>query len=70
MKKALLYLGLLVVIGTSVSALTAELNEAAADGFNRYAQLTEQQMNDQIRDGQFLWVDTLPAAEVRFIYSF
>jgi hypothetical protein len=41
MKKALLYLGLLVVIGTSVSALMAELNEAAADGFNRYAQLTE-----------------------------
>jgi len=63
MKKALLYLGLLAVIGTAAPALTAELNEAAADGFNRYAQITEQHMNEQIQNGHFLWVDTLPAAE-------
>lgn len=41
----------------------AELDQAAVDGFNRYAKLTEQRINDQIHRGQFLWVDTLSPME-------
>lgn len=54
---------LLLLIAAAVPAWTAELSPAASNGFDRYAELTEAQMNDQIREGQFLWVDTLPADE-------
>ncbi|MGZ3524248.1 MAG: hypothetical protein ACXU9L_05605, partial [Thermodesulfobacteriota bacterium] len=69
MKKALLYLGLLIMIGTAAPALTAELNQAAIDGFNRYAQITEQHMDEQVQNGHFLWVDTLPGAERDAAYA-
>lgn len=54
---------LLLLIGTASPARAAELSQAAADGFNRYAQITEQQMEDQVQSGHFLWVDTLPPGE-------
>ena len=50
-------------------AQSAELTQAAVDGFNRYAQLREQHMNDQIRHGHFLWVDMLPAGEREAAYA-
>ncbi len=59
----LLGLSILLVIGMAAPARTAELSQAAVDGFNRYARLTEQRTKDQIHRGQFLWVDTLPASE-------
>ncbi len=59
----LLILSLLLVISIAGPAQTAELTHAAAEGFNRYAQLREQHMYDQIRNGHFFWVDTLPASE-------
>ncbi len=65
----LLSLSLLLVIGMTTPAQTAELSQAAVDGFNRYAQLTEQQMNEQIRHAHFLWVDTLPAGERDAAYT-
>ena len=64
-----------VVLGLSLSMVivaapvrAAELNQAAVDGFNRYAELTEQRINDQTQRGRFLWVDTLPASERDGIY--
>ncbi len=59
----LLLLSLFLMICIAAPAQTAELSQAAADGFNRYAQLTEQDMHDQIRHGHFLWIDTLSASE-------
>lgn len=48
---------------------SAELSQAAVDGFNRYAKLTEQRLNEQTRHGHFLWVDTLPASERDAAYA-
>jgi len=59
----LLIISLLLVIGVAAPLSATELNRAAVDGFNRYAQLTEQRINDQTRRGQFLWVDTLVASD-------
>jgi len=64
-----LWLSLLLVIGMAAPARTAELSQAAADGFNRYAQVTEQHMDDQIRQGHFLWADTLPEPERAAAYE-
>ena len=50
-------------------AQAAELSQAAVDGFNRYAQLTEERINDQTRRGQFLWVDTLAAGQRDAAYA-
>ncbi len=61
--KTLLSAFILLVIGTTAPALSAELDQAAVDGFNRYSQITEQKMNDQIHSGHFLSIDVLPADE-------
>jgi hypothetical protein len=55
----LLWLSLLLVIWVAAPGRTAELSQAAVDGFNRYARLAEQHMHDQIQSGHFLRVDTL-----------
>ncbi len=64
-----LWLSLLMATLLVVPASAAELSQAAVDGYNRYAQITEQHMNDQIRNGHFLWVDTLPAGERDAAYT-
>jgi len=53
MKRAVLYLSLLVAIAAAAPALTAELNQAAIDGFNRYAQITEQHLDEQVQKAIF-----------------
>ncbi len=40
-------------------ARAVELKPTAVNAFNRYAQLTEERINDQTHRGQFLWIDTL-----------
>ncbi len=62
-------LSVLVAIAMAVPARAAELTPAAVDGFNRYVELTEQRINDQIQRGQFLWGDTLPASERDRVYT-
>jgi len=64
-----LWLSLLMATVLAVPARAAELSQAAVGAFNRYAQLTEQHMNDQIGHGHFLLVDTLPAAERDAAYA-
>lgn len=66
--RAVLGFSLLMAIAVAGPARAADLNQAAVDGFNRYAELTEQRINDQTQRGQFLWVDTLPASERDGIY--
>ncbi len=65
---AVLGLSLSMAIAAAVPVRAVELNPAAVDGFNRYAELTEQRIKDQARRGQFLWVDTLPASERDEVY--
>jgi hypothetical protein len=67
--KTLLSVFILLVMGTTAPALSAELNQAAVDGFNRYSQVTEQKMNDQIQGGDFLSIDMLPADERNAAYA-
>ena len=67
--RAVLGLSLLMAIAVAVPVRAVELNPAAVDGFNRYAELTEQRINDQAQRGQFLWVDTLPASERDGLYA-
>ncbi len=64
----LLLVVLLTAIAAAVPVQAAELSQAAIDSFNRYAELTEQRINDQAQRGQFLWADTLPASERDGIY--
>jgi len=67
--RAIVWLSVLVTVSLAASAQTAELKSAAIDGFNRYVELTEQRINEQIQSGQFLWVDTLPAREPDEVYA-
>ncbi len=69
MRSAVLGLSFLMVLAATTSVPATELNPAAVDRFNRYAELTEQRIHDQTRRGQFLWVDTLPASERDGIYG-
>jgi len=67
--KTLLCVSLLLVVCGIAPALSAELNQAAVDGFNQYSQITEQKMNDEIQSGHFLWIDLLPADERNAAYA-
>jgi hypothetical protein len=50
--------------------VAAELKPEAAQGFDRYVQLTEQRMRTELRPGAaFLWVDGLPEVRLNGVYA-
>lgn len=59
-RKLTLFLCLLAAATAAVAA--ADLTPATSAAFERYARLTEQRINTEVRDGgtPFLWIDSLP----------
>ena len=44
----------------SCSCLAVELKQETNSAFNRYVQLSEQRMQNELQSGPFLWMDGLP----------
>src|SRR5690348_13903390 len=61
-KIAKLLLGYVIVSLSPLPARAAELRPETNAAFDHYRQLTEARMNDDLRDGHFLYFDNLPAA--------
>jgi hypothetical protein len=52
----------LLAAGCSLPLAAAVLNRSAAQNFDRYAKLTEQRIDSEVKQPAFLWIDTQPAA--------